>query len=125
VIEPGKYLVSDAGFFVAEVTALKHSGRSEIAYLNTGFNHLKRPMYYGAYHHIWNLSNPEGVLKQYKVVGLRCFLNAGAYAMSMASNYNSRVRPAEVLIYEGKDFLIRRRETVTDITSTETDIDVI
>ena len=94
-------------------------------------------MMYGSYHHITNISNPQGRARYYSVVGyicetdtfgsnrriseisegdILCFNNAGAYCFSMASNYNSRFRPAEVMIYEGKDYLIRHRETFEDIT---------
>jgi diaminopimelate decarboxylase len=140
VIEPGKSLVSDAGYFIVRVTALKQTNRREIAYVNSGFNHLIRPMYYDAYHHIVNLSNPEGKLKSYKVAGYLCetdtfamgrsineirvgdylcFHNAGAYTMSMASNYNLRPRPAEILIENGQGRLIRRAETLEDLLAAE------
>jgi diaminopimelate decarboxylase len=140
VIEPGKSIVSDAGYFIVKVTALKQTNRREIAYVNSGFNHLIRPMYYDAYHHIVNLSNPEGKFKQYKVAGYLCetdtfamgrslneirvgdylcFHNAGAYTMSMASNYNLRPRPAEVLVEDGQDRLIRRAETLEDLLAAE------
>jgi diaminopimelate decarboxylase len=140
VIEPGKSLVSDAGFFIVQVTALKQTRRREIAYVNSGFNHFIRPMYYDAFHHIENLSNPGGELKPYKVAGYLCetdtftlgralpeirvgdylcFHNAGAYTMSMSSNYNMRPRPAEVLVNEGKHALIRRAETIEDLLRPE------
>ncbi len=140
VIEPGKSLVSDAGYFVVQVTALKQTNRREIAYVNSGFNHFIRPMYYDAYHHIENLSHPEGETKPYKVAGYLCetdtfalgralpeirvgdylcFHNAGAYTMSMSSNYNLRPRPAEVLVVDGKDRLIRRAETLEDLLAPE------
>ena len=145
VIEPGKSLVSDAGFFVVKVTALKQTNRREIAYVNSGFNHLIRPMYYDAYHHISNLSNPDGTIKPYKVAGYLCetdtfalgralpeirvgdylcFHNAGAYTMSMSSNYNLRPRPAEVMVIDGKDHLIRRQETFDDMLQPEVLLDV-
>jgi diaminopimelate decarboxylase len=97
-------------------------------------------MYYGAYHRIENISKPDATEKPYDVVGYLCetdtfasnrnvgqiepadilaFHNAGAYCYMMASNYNSRVRPAEVLIHAGKDYLIRRREVLDDILRTE------
>lgn len=140
VIEPGKYLVSDAGFFIVQVTALKQTNRREIAYVNSGFNHLIRPMYYNAYHHIENLSNPDAKQRPYKVAGylcetdtfamsrslpeirvgdFLCFHNAGAYTMSMSSNYNMRPRPAEVLVTGDTHKLIRRAETLEDLLSAE------
>jgi diaminopimelate decarboxylase len=136
ILEPGKFLVSQAGYLAAKVTAVKPSANTVFAGINTGLNHLIRPMYYDAYHHIVNISNPEGTPRTYTVVGNLCetdtfaknrdiaeisegdilvFLNGGAYGITMASNYNARPRPAEVMIHEGKDYLIRQRETVDDL----------
>ena len=141
--EPGKYLVSEAGFFVATVNVIKQTTSTVFASLDTGLNHLIRPMFYDSYHEIFNLSNIDGKSRFYTVVGyicetdtfgvnrkineikegdLLCFKNAGAYCFSMASNYNSRYKPAEVLIHKGRDHLIRRRETFEDITATTIDV---
>ena len=137
MFEPGKFLVSEAGYFLTKVNVVKQTTSTVFAGVDSGFNHLVRPMMYGSYHHITNISNPEGRARYYSVVGyicetdtfgsnrriseifegdILCFNNAGAYCFSMASNYNSRFRPAEVMIYEGKDYLIRHRETFEDIT---------
>jgi diaminopimelate decarboxylase len=134
--EPGKFLVSEAGYFVAKVNVVKQTTSTVFAGVDSGFNHLIRPMFYGSHHHIENISNPKGKERFYSIVGyicetdtfannrripeikegdLLCFRNAGAYCFSMASNYNSRVRPAEVLWYEGKGHIIRERETLEDI----------
>ncbi|AWH86166.1 diaminopimelate decarboxylase [Flavobacterium album] len=134
--EPGKFLVSEAGFFMARVNVVKQTTSTVFAGVDSGFNHLIRPMLYGSQHHIENISNPKGKERFYSVVGyicetdtfasnrriaeikegdILCFRNAGAYCFSMSSNYNSRVRPAEVLWYEGKGHLIRERETFEDI----------
>jgi diaminopimelate decarboxylase len=134
--EPGKFLVSECGYFLAKVNVVKPNTNTIFAGIDSGLNHLLRPMYYGAYHHIENISNPNGEEKEYTVVGYICetdtfaenrpiheirqgdilsFKNAGAYCFSMASNYNSRCRPAEVLVYQNKDYLIRERETFDDI----------
>lgn len=134
--EPGKYLVSEAGYFLARVNVVKQTTSTVFAGIDSGFNHLMRPMLYGSYHHIENLSNPKGKERFYSVVGyicetdtfgsnrriaeikesdILCFRNAGAYCFSMASNYNSRTRPAEVLWLNGKGHLIRERETFDDI----------
>lgn len=134
--EPGKFLVSQAGFFIAKVNVVKQTTSTVFAGVDSGFNHLMRPMLYGSYHHIDNLSNPKGKERFYSVVGyicetdtfasnrripeikegdMLCFRNAGAYCFSMASNYNSRTRPAEVLWYEGRGHLIRQSETIDDI----------
>lgn len=134
--EPGKFLVSQAGTFLVKVNVLKQTTAAMFVGVDSGLNHLIRPMLYNGYHHITNVSNPEGALRLYTVVGYICetdtfgwdrklnevregdilaFNNAGAYGMTMASNYNSRFRPAEVLIKNGKAELIRRRETLDDI----------
>lgn len=136
MFEPGKFLVSESGYFLVSVNVIKHTTSMVFAGVDSGFNHLIRPMFYNSYHHIYNISNPLGRLRYYSVVGyicesdtfslnhkireiregdILCFKNAGAYCFSMASNYNSRYRPAEVIIYEGKDFLIRKRETLEDL----------
>jgi diaminopimelate decarboxylase len=135
IFEPGKFLVSEAGFFFTRVNVVKQTLSTVFAGLDTGLNHLIRPMFYDAYHQIINVSNPKGKLRIYTVVGYICetdtfgwnrkindiregdylvFLNAGAYCFTMASNYNSRLRPPEVMIHEGKDYLIRERETLDD-----------
>jgi len=135
--EPGKFLVSEAGLFIAKVNVVKQTTSTVFAGVDSGFNHLIRPMLYGSHHEIENISNPKGKERFYSIVGyicetdtfannrripeikegdLLCFRNAGAYCFSMASNYNSRVRPAEVLWHKGKGHLIRRRETLEDIT---------
>ena len=137
MFEPGKFLVSEAGYFLTKVNVVKQTTSTVFAGVDSGFNHLVRPMMYGSYHHITNISNPERRARYYSVVvyicetdtfgsnrriseisegDILCFNNAGAYCFSMASNYNSRFRPAEVMIYEGKDYLIRHRETFEDIT---------
>ncbi|TPD67002.1 diaminopimelate decarboxylase [Flavobacterium microcysteis] len=134
--EPGKFLVSEAGFFLAKVNVVKQTTSTVFAGVDSGFNHLIRPMFYGSQHHIENISNPKGKERFYSVVGyicetdtfannrriaeikegdILCFRNAGAYCFSMSSNYNSRFKPAEVLWYEGKGHLIRERENFDDL----------
>lgn len=134
--EPGKFLVSEAGFFLAKVNVVKQTTSTVFAGIDSGFNHLIRPMFYGSQHHIENISNPKGKERFYSVVGyicetdtfannrriaeikegdVLCFRNAGAYCFSMSSNYNSRFKPAEVLWYEGKGHLIRERENFEDL----------
>lgn len=138
--EPGKFLVSEAGYFITQVTVLKASGDIRFAGVNSGLNHLIRPMFYGSYHHIENICNDEGPTLVYNVVGNICetdnfaedrslkeiregdylvFYNAGAYGFEMASNYNSRFRPAEVLVKDGQYHLIRRRDTLEDLLQTQ------
>ena len=136
MFEPGKFLVSEAGVFLAKVNVVKQTTSTVFAHIDSGFNHLVRPMMYDSYHHITNLSNTEGRDRFYSVVGyicetdtfgsnrriseiseedVLCFHNAGAYCFSMASNYNSRYLPAEVMVHKGKDYLIRKRQTIQDI----------
>ena len=136
MFEPGKFLVSEAGVFLAKVNVVKQTTSTVFAHVDSGFNHLVRPMMYDSYHHITNISNPEGRDRYYSVVGyicetdtfgtnrripeiseedVLCFHNAGAYCFSMASNYNSRYLPAEVMLHQGKDYLIRKRQTIQDI----------
>ena len=141
VLEPGKFLVSEAGSLLVQVNVVKNTTSTQFAGVDSGLNHLIRPMFYNAYHHISNLSNPAGTPRFYSVVGYICetdtfganrlipeiregdilrIHNAGAYGFSMASQYNSRFRPAEVALYKGKDTLIRRRETMEDILRNQT-----
>ncbi|WP_347374854.1 diaminopimelate decarboxylase [Aequorivita sp. Q41] len=134
--EPGKFLVSEAGQFLVNVNVIKQTTSTVFAQVDSGFNHLIRPMLYGSQHEITNVSRPKGRDRFYTVTGYICetdtfannrriaeihegdilsFHNAGAYCFTMASNYNSRYRPAEVLWYKGKAHLIRKRETFDDI----------
>jgi diaminopimelate decarboxylase len=138
--EPGKFIVSNAGYFLVKVNVVKQTVATVFAGVNSGFNHLIRPMFYDAYHHIINIMNAPGTEQSperiYTVVGnicetdtfawdrsiheiiegdILCFMNAGAYGYEMASNYNAQCRPAEVMINDGKDLLIRKRETLDDL----------
>jgi diaminopimelate decarboxylase len=143
--EPGKFLVSEAGYFLAKVNVVKQTTSTVFAGIDSGFNHLIRPMLYGAQHQIENISNPKGKERYYSVVGyicetdtfannrkiseihegdILCFRNAGAYCFSMSSNYNSRLKPAEVLLKNGKGHLIRQRETFDDILKNQIMIEV-
>ena len=143
--EPGKFLVSQAGQFLVKVNAVKQTTSTVFAQVDSGFNHLIRPMLYGAQHEIKNISNPDGRERFYSVVGYICetdtfannrriteineddilaFNNAGAYCYSMSSNYNSRYRPAEVLVYNGDAHLIRKRETFEDIIKNQIEINI-
>ncbi len=138
--EPGKFLVSEAGYFITKVNVLKQAGEIAFAGVDTGLNHFIRPMFYAAYHEIENISNPAGEPELYNVVGNICetdtfaenrslpkiregdflaFKNAGAYGFEMASNYNSRYRPAEVFFKNNSSQLIRRRETFEDLLSNQ------
>lgn len=143
--EPGKFLVSEAGKFLAKVNVIKQTTSTVFAGIDSGFNHLIRPMLYGSRHEIENISNPEGRERFYSVVGYICetdtfasnrkiaeikegdilsFRNAGAYSFSMASNYNSRFRPPEVLWINGKAQLIRERENFEDLLRHQVEIDI-
>lgn len=141
--EPGKYLVSDSGSFVVKTNVVKQTTATVFVGVNSGFNHLIRPMFYDAYHRISNLSNPQGPERIYTVVGnicetdtfawdrvlnevregdLLCFHNAGAYGFEMSSNFNSRLKPAEVLIKDGKAQLIRRRDEFEDLLRNQVEV---
>jgi diaminopimelate decarboxylase len=137
IFEPGKFLVSEAGYFIVRTNIIKQTTSTVFAGVDSGLNHFIRPMFYDAYHQIINVSKPAGKIRIYTVVGYICetdtfgwnrkiteitegdylvFLNAGAYCFAMSSNYNSRTRPAEVLVHNKKDYLIRKREEFEDLT---------
>jgi diaminopimelate decarboxylase len=143
--EPGKFLVSESGTFLAKVNVIKQTTATVFAGVDSGMNHLIRPMLYNAYHHITNVSNPEGTQRIYTIVGYICetdtfaydrklsevhqddilaFHNAGAYSFTMASNYNSRFRPAEVLVHKGQDHLIRKREGMEDLLRNQVEVEL-
>ena len=134
--EPGKYLVSQAGYFVVKANVIKQTPATVFVGVNSGLNHLIRPMMYEAYHRIENISNPHGTERIYTVVGNICetdtfawdrtitevregdylvFYNAGAYGFEMSSNFNSRLKPAEVLVTEGKPKLVRKADVFEDL----------
>ena len=138
--EPGKFLVSEAGYFLTKVNAVKQTTSTVFAQVDSGFNHLIRPMMYGSHHEIVNISNTKGKERFYTVVGYICetdtfgsnrkiaeisegdilaFKNAGAYCFTMSSNYNSRFRPPEILWYEEEAHLIRKEETFDDLTQNQ------
>lgn len=138
--EPGKFLVSEAGYFLVKSNVIKQTTATVFVGVDSGLNHLIRPMLYDSYHEIVNISNPDGKQRIYTVVGnicetdtfgwdrklnevhegdILCFKNAGAYGITMASNYNARLKPAELLIYKGKTHLIRKRETLEDMILNE------
>ena len=143
--EPGKYLVSQSGTFFAKVNVLKQTTATVFVGVDSGLNHLLRPMLYNAYHHIINVSNVDGINRIYTIVGYICetdtfawdrklhevkegdilaFQNAGAYGFTMASNYNSRFRPAEVLVHKGNHYLIRKRESMDDIVRNMVEVEI-
>jgi diaminopimelate decarboxylase len=134
--EPGKFLVSESGYFIVNANVIKTTTATVFAGVNSGFNHLIRPMFYESYHYIKNISNPSGSERIYTVVGNICetdtfawdrklnevregdhlaFFNAGAYGFEMSSNFNSRFKPAEVLVQDGKPRLIRKRDEFNDL----------
>lgn len=142
--EPGKYLVSECGYLLAQVNVLKETASVTFAGINTGFNHLIRPMFYDAYHKIKNISNPSGEEKKYAVVGNICetdtfawdrklneiregdlllFYNAGAYGFEMSSNFNSRFKPAEIMLKNGEAHLIRKRDTFEDLLRNQVEVE--
>jgi diaminopimelate decarboxylase len=141
--EPGKFLVSEAGYFVVKCNVIKQTTATVFVGVNSGFNHLIRPMMYEAYHRIENISNPHGNPRIYTVVGNICetdtfawdrklnevregdylvFYNAGAYGFEMSSNFNSRLKPAEVLMMDGKPLLIRKRDEFEDLLKNQVEV---
>lgn len=143
--EPGKFLVSESGYFFCKVNVIKQTTATVFAGVDTGMNHLIRPMFYDAYHHIENISNPEGRKRVYTVVGyicetdtfasdrqiteikegdILCFKNAGAYCFTMSNNYNSRFKPAEVLVHKGKAHLITHRQTLEDVLRNQVEVEL-
>jgi diaminopimelate decarboxylase len=141
--EPGKFLVSESGFFVTRVNVMKETAAATFVSVDSGFNHLIRPMFYDAYHRIENISNPGGTPKRYSVVGNICetdtfawdrtinevregdylvFHNAGAYGFEMSSNFNSRFKPAEVMVKDGKAHLIRKRDEFQDLLKNQIEV---
>jgi diaminopimelate decarboxylase len=142
--EPGKYLVSEAGYFIVKANVIKQTPATVFVGVNSGFNHLIRPMFYDAYHHIVNITNPAGPERIYTVVGHICetdtfawdrklnevregdylvFYNAGAYGFEMSSNFNSRLRPAEVMVIRGEPHLIRKRDEFEDLIRNQVEIE--
>jgi diaminopimelate decarboxylase len=142
--EPGKFIVSESGVLLVSANVIKQTTSTVFVGVNSGQNHLIRPMFYDAFHRIENISNPAGTPRLYSVVGYICetdtlgydrklsevregdvlaIYNAGAYGMSMSNNYNARLRPAEALYYKGKWQLIRRRETLEDLMRTEIEVE--
>lgn len=141
--EPGKFLVSEAGYFITRCNVIKQTTATVFVGVNSGFNHLIRPMMYEAYHKIENISNPNGNPRIYTVVGNICetdtfawdrklsevregdylvFYNAGAYGFEMSSNFNSRLKPAEVLVKDGKPLLIRKRDVFEDLLKNQVEV---
>lgn len=143
--EPGKYLVSESGYFFMQANVIKPTPSTVFVGVDSGLNHFIRPMMYGSFHQILNMSNPGGIPRIYTIVGyicetdtfgadrklsevregdILCLQNAGAYGFSMSSNYNSRYRPAEVMILNGKAQLIRQRETMEDLLRGQVEIEI-
>ncbi len=143
IFEPGKFLVSGAGYFFMKVNVVKPTPSTVFLGVDSGLNHMIRPMFYNSFHRIENISRPGGKPRIYSVVGyicetdtfgdnrkiaeaqegdILCMFNAGAYAFAMSSNYNSRFRPAEVMVYDGKPHLIRKRETMDDILRNQVEV---
>ncbi len=141
--EPGKFLVSECGYFITKVNVMKETASADFVSVDSGFNHLIRPMFYDAYHRIENISNPGGVKKNYSVVGNICetdtfawdrqisevregdylvFYNAGAYGFEMSSNFNSRFKPAEVLVKDGEAHLVRKRDVFEDLLRNQVEV---
>ena len=143
ILEPGKFLVGESGYFLTKVNYVKKTPNKVFVQLNSGFNHFIRPIFYDSYHEIINITNPNDKEYEYDVVGyvceqdnfalkrkisnvrkgdILCFKNAGAYCSSMSSNYNSRIKPAEICIWENKLVKIKERENLNNILKGQIDI---
>lgn len=139
ILEPGKYLVSEAGYLLTTVQSVKRNYNKVIVGTDSGMNHLIRPALYHAYHEIVNATRVEGETEKVNVVGnicesadvfaknrslsrtkagdVLCVKNVGSYGYSMASMYNARFLPEEILIQNGAPRSIRRRQTFKDLLS--------
>ena len=137
IFEPGKYIVSESGVLLATVIDIKKNPERTFVGVDSGFNHLIRPAFYGSYHRIVNASSVSGRRVTATLAGNICesgdvfskdremtackegdviaLLNAGAYGYSMSSNYNLRLKPAEVLVGKNKARVIRKRERIENI----------
>ncbi|MFM6946846.1 MAG: diaminopimelate decarboxylase [Flavobacteriales bacterium] len=143
--EPGKFLVSESGQLLVKANLIKQTTSTVFVAVDSGQNHLIRPMFYNAYHHILNISNQQGPQKLYSVVGYICesdtlghdrllnevqegdilsILNCGAYAYTMSNNYNARLRPAEAMFHNNAMHLIRKREVIEDIYKNEIELNL-
>lgn len=141
-VEPGRYLVCDASILLTTVNTVKATPSRKFIGVDAGFNTLARPMMYGSYHHVLVANKLDKADKETcDVVGPICesgdalakerklpkieegdllaVLNAGAYGYSMSSQYNSRPRAAEVMIRQGKDVLVRKREELGDLMASQ------
>ena len=141
LIEPGRFLVAQAGALLARVLYVKHNGKKTFVITDAAMNDLIRPALYQAWHEIVPVASRAGRPATVDIVGPVCetgdffardrklkpvqpgdlvaILDAGAYGMAQSSNYNTRPRPAEVLIHGRKATLIRRRETTADLLAPE------
>jgi diaminopimelate decarboxylase len=142
LLEPGRFLVGQAGALVARVLQVKSNGKKTFVITDAAMNDLIRPALYQAHHEIVPVRPRAGRVRTVDVVGPVCetgdffardrklkpiepgdlvaLLDAGAYGMAQSSNYNTRMRPAEVLVEGAKATLIRRRETMADLLRPET-----
>jgi diaminopimelate decarboxylase len=140
IVEPGRVLVGNAGVLLTRIEYLKHGEEKNFAIVDAAMNDLMRPALYDAWHAILPVQKREGAARQYDVVGPICetgdffgharemavdkgdtlaVMSAGAYGMSMSSNYNTRPRAAEVMVDGSAVHLVRERETVSQLYSAE------
>jgi len=141
ILEPGRFIVGNAGILVTRILYLKSGPRKKFVIVDAGMNDLIRPSLYDAYHQILPLRKRPSVQEKVDVVGPICesgdffakerrlphlkngdylaVMSAGAYGFSMSSNYNSRRRPEEILVVKNKPFVIRKRENEEDLVRNE------
>jgi diaminopimelate decarboxylase len=140
IMEPGRFIVGNAGILVVKVLYIKHTLKKKFIIVDGGMNDLIRPALYSAYHNVWPLVKNLKTEKA-DIVGPICesgdflakdrlvakvkesdylgVMSAGAYGFSMSSNYNSRPRCAEVMVVKGKVLVIRQRESAQDLVRNE------
>ncbi|MCX7770892.1 MAG: diaminopimelate decarboxylase [Proteobacteria bacterium] len=141
IFEPGRVIVGNAGVLLTKVLYKKDTSEKKFIVVDAAMNDLARPALYGSYHSIVPVIKKEGNNVSVDIVGpvcestdylakertitepeggdLLCVMSAGAYGFSMASNYNSRLKPAEILVYNDKYYCIRERDTLEDLVSKE------
>lgn len=140
LFEPGRSLVGNTGVLLTRVEYLKHSGARNFVVVDAGMNDLIRPSLYDAWHDVVPVARREGPARRYDIVGPVCesadflarertlavavgdllaIMSAGAYAMAMSSNYNSRPRPPEIMVDGAKPWLVRERERTESLFASE------
>ena len=141
ILEPGRSIIGNAGILISKVEYIKEAGDKKFAIVDTGMNDLIRPSLYEAWHGVMELENRKVKSEKYDIAGPVCetgdilatdrelrilpndiiaLMDVGAYGSVMSSNYNSRLKPVEILVTGDKAEVIRRRESFEDLIALET-----